>query len=282
MLHPAKANVTDRTQPPTGRSGFTLVELLVVIGVIAILVSLLLPAMRKARESARRVNCLSNMRQVYTQVLLYSQAHRDQVLMGFSRTDYKRTHVVWEVSSGVGFMSMWGRMYLAGYMKQPRTYYCPSETDIAYQFGTSSNLWPPGHWMRSASHPPAPGAANVGILTQISYGFRPVKTSWGGLAPQVYDSPFVIKQPANLPKLTKYRNKTVLAEAVLTTLRITTRHKNGINVMRGDGSGRWVPFSAFKTNLDLHATTGVNTHMLNEVGPYDQAATGVWVDLDRN
>src|SRR5438105_2352097 len=56
--------------------GFTLVELLVVIGIIALLISILLPALSKARESANISACLSNQRQVAMAVMAYTLDNR--------------------------------------------------------------------------------------------------------------------------------------------------------------------------------------------------------------
>ncbi|HEY8666352.1 MAG TPA: type II secretion system protein [Tepidisphaeraceae bacterium] len=59
------------------RAGFTLVELLVVIAIIALLVAMLLPALNKARIAARRVNCLSNMRQTLLALQMYAGTYRE-------------------------------------------------------------------------------------------------------------------------------------------------------------------------------------------------------------
>jgi prepilin-type N-terminal cleavage/methylation domain-containing protein len=59
------------------RRGFTLIELLVVIAIIAILAAILFPVFARARESARRSTCLSNLKQVGTATMMYLQDYDD-------------------------------------------------------------------------------------------------------------------------------------------------------------------------------------------------------------
>jgi len=60
--------------------GFTVVELLVVIGIIALLISLLLPALNKARESAKTIQCLSNLRQLGMVIRSYANSNHDYIV----------------------------------------------------------------------------------------------------------------------------------------------------------------------------------------------------------
>ena len=150
------------------RHAFTLVELLVVIGIIAVLVAILLPALNRAREQARSVQCLSNLRQLGMAFTMYTNAYkrfpRSAVSVPPLREDWFhwKSHINHDLHRGG----------IAEFMSQPfnvGAWRCPSDVvenharaSTGYLFSYSVNfnicVW--------ESHPFMPGQRTL-LPTQI-------------------------------------------------------------------------------------------------------------------
>ncbi len=132
------------TKPRAARSGFTLIELLVVIAIIAILAAILFPVFAQAREKARTISCLSNIRQVGTSWQMYMQDYDEVMVIAFD------LEVGTSVSDSPKRRNPWWPKLLDPYTKSWAIYHCPSQGDTNGVFSGGVNSWY-GNQMRLSS-----------------------------------------------------------------------------------------------------------------------------------
>jgi len=143
-----------------GRPGFTLIELLVVIAIIAILAAILFPVFARAREKARQISCLGNMKQMGTGYMMYTQ-------------DYDESYIFSERwgSPGNGWA---GRLY--PYVKNKAVYKCPDDNLTWRDFGTAGSC----PWCRRGDYISYAENGNISAYTPW--------WNWGSAINGVYDS----------------------------------------------------------------------------------------------
>jgi prepilin-type N-terminal cleavage/methylation domain-containing protein len=208
MLQQITPSVHDRSRSCTAaerRIGFTLVELLVVIGIIAVLISILLPTLRKAREAANRTQCLSNLRTIYQMLKIYEVNYKGAVPIGCGAAAtgtivHANNYFLTRASPNpapdtvnVRYVGI-GLLLPANLVKvgEGRIFYCPvfdGDTNHGYNI-PPKNPWPPtnatdgvGVRMAYSQRPIGPFEPSFnGAVTTNSYGWSGgADWGWGAL-----------------------------------------------------------------------------------------------------
>ena len=137
------------------RGGFTLLELLVVVSIISILAAMLLPALSRAREAARRVSCASNLRQMGLVFKMYAGEAKD------SYPSIPRVVGADCATRNTRVLMVDGRSVYPEYLTEAKVLVCPSSSRAEDDYRA-------GRWNR------ADGSINPCLLDQLSYFY----TGW--------------------------------------------------------------------------------------------------------
>jgi prepilin-type N-terminal cleavage/methylation domain-containing protein len=239
--------------------GFTLVELLVVIGIIALLISILLPSLNRARESAKRTQCLSNLRSMGQMINMYANQSKGRIPIGFSggatnktfQNNYFLARKSSQPSLGlpVRYVAL-GLLYPANLISEGegKVFYCPSvndDTDHAYD--SAKNPWPPSEGTCRAAY----SCRSSDPVSMRPHGQQGVMWATTGIFdPLTEQNGTSVAQKTRMMRISRLKNRAIVADIISSPTRIRVAHVRGMNVLYSDGSAKWVDAGVVKRKDD--------------------------------